>query len=98
MKLHYQSVISSKNLMRKILDYPDPVWYAPDGIANVLSLSKVEKHYKVTFNSTGPNVFTVHGNQCNSNFKESESGLHCLDTVVKNEISLVTTVKYTRGQ
>lgn len=36
------------------------VWYHPDGIANVLSLSKVKKRFRVTYDSENGNCFTIH--------------------------------------
>ena len=37
------------------------VWYHPTGIANVLSLGKVQDTYRVTYDSTEGNHFPVHG-------------------------------------
>jgi hypothetical protein len=34
--------------------YPEPVWYHPDGAANVLSLHNVANHFKVTYNGRIP--------------------------------------------
>jgi hypothetical protein len=31
-------------------NYPYPVWYNPKGVANILSLYNVTKHYRVTAN------------------------------------------------
>ena len=36
------------------------VWYHPNGIANILSLSKVKKRYRVAYNSLDRNAFDVH--------------------------------------
>jgi hypothetical protein len=32
-------------------NYPHPVWYNPKGVANILSLANVTKHYRVTMDS-----------------------------------------------
>ena len=36
------------------------VWFYPDGIANILSLSRVKDKYRVTFDSATDNCFRVH--------------------------------------
>ena len=36
------------------------VWYYPDGIANIMSLSRVKDRYMVTFDSATDNCFRVH--------------------------------------
>jgi len=36
-------------------------WYHPNGIANMLSLGKVQDTYQVTYDSAGGNHFLVHG-------------------------------------
>jgi len=44
-------------------DFPGygPVWYLPNGIANILSLSRVSAKYRVTYDSTSDaNAFVVH--------------------------------------
>ena len=37
-----------------------PVWFHQNGIANILSLAKVNKRYRVTYESNGSNAFKVH--------------------------------------
>ena len=61
MKLHFQYGINITHLIEEVYGYPVPAWCAPAGIINVLTLSKVKRYYKVTFNSTGTNTLTVHG-------------------------------------
>ena len=36
------------------------VWYYPEGIANILSLSRVKQRYRVTYDSAVDNCFHVH--------------------------------------
>jgi len=61
--------------------YPGEVWYSPTGIANILALSYVEKHYRVTYDSKGGNGFTVHKEDGGmKNFIQSIKGLFYLDT------------------
>ena len=40
-------------------DYLEPVWYFRDGTANILSLSNVTKHYRVTMDTAESNGFNV---------------------------------------
>lgn len=58
------------------------VWYHPDGIANILSLSRVkEQGYRVTYDSDGGNRFMVEKSDGTVRvFNESERGLYYLDT------------------
>ena len=62
MKLHCQSGTSSTNLMGTLPGYPEPIWFAPDGIANVLSLARTNKHFRVYYDSSTQNTFTVETN------------------------------------
>jgi hypothetical protein len=41
------------------LDRYGTVWYYPDGIANILSLSKVCRDFPVTYNSVKGNMFKI---------------------------------------
>jgi hypothetical protein len=51
------------------------VWFYPDGIANILSLALVQKQFRVTFDSTTGNEFTVH-NRSMRKFPMSTRGLY----------------------
>ena len=42
--------------------YPQPVWYNPHGIANIMSLYDVTKYYHVTMDSREENGFCLHFN------------------------------------
>jgi len=89
-------------------DYPEPVWFHPDGIANILSLHNLTKHYKITMDSEADNNMTLHKTDGTSLcFKPSHNGLYHIDSQdVTNQESmwmLLTTVKeqargYTRRQ
>ena len=52
--------VTHTNMIGEMEGYPGEVWYNPNGIANILSLSDVEKHYRVTYDSTQKKGFTVH--------------------------------------
>jgi hypothetical protein len=41
-------------------DYPEWVWFNPKGIANILSLDNVSKHYRVTMDTNVSNSITLH--------------------------------------
>ena len=59
MQLHCQSGTGTINLMGTLSGYPDLVWVSPDGITNVLSLSKVKDMYTVIYDSRAGNTFIV---------------------------------------
>jgi len=54
------------------------VWYHPDAIANILSLSRVTTKNLVTFNSRDRQGFVVHG-ETQQNFVQSAPGLYYRD-------------------
>ena len=75
------------------------MWFHPDGIANILSLSRVKTKYHITFDSDTTNEFIVHKpDGFTRNFKESSRGLYYHDTstdvagVAETGTALVTTV------
>ena len=51
--------VTSTNLMAWFRDFPEPVWYNPDGVANILSLYIITQHYAVTMDSEKDNAFYV---------------------------------------
>jgi hypothetical protein len=56
------------------------VWFCPDGIANILSLSRVKERFPVRYDSEHGNAFVVDGPTSRLVFKQSPSGLFYLDT------------------
>ena len=70
------------------------VWYFPNGIANILSLSRVKEKFRVTFNSALDNCFHVHKQEKILRFWEVTRQLYYFDTAARHEEStmLVTTV------
>jgi hypothetical protein len=58
--------------------YPAPVWYHPNGIANILSLHLVNKHCRVTYDSheLGQAFHVTKGDGTMRDFNPSSSGLH----------------------
>jgi len=69
------------------------VWYYPEGIANILSLHKVQEKYKVTYDSSTMAGFVVHKSDgTNHMLKPSKKGLFFSDVKHGNEHVLVHTV------
>ena len=48
---HCNEVVTYTNKIDYITEYSNPVWYNPKEIANIMSLSLVQKHHLVTYNS-----------------------------------------------
>jgi len=60
------------------------VWYYPEGIANILSLHKVQEKYKVTYDSSTMAGFVVHKSDgTNHIFKPSKKGYYSLMSSMK---------------
>ena len=58
--------------------YPEPVWYHPRGIANIMSLNNVKQYYRVTMDTNNANAFYLHTNNSNNTieFKPCGRGLY----------------------
>ena len=72
------------------------VWYYPEGIANILSLSRVKERFRVTFDSAMDNSFHVHKDDGRIlKFKEATRRLYYFDTAERDEEAhmLITTVE-----
>ena len=98
MYIHCTAGVTRTNLVSE-LPGDGTVWFHPDGIANILSLSRVKTKYQITFDSDENNEFIVHKPDGSTrNFKESSHGLYYHDTstvvtgVAKTGMVLVTTV------
>jgi hypothetical protein len=60
MDIHCNAGVASTNLEGELAGY-GTVWYHPNGIANILSLSRMKEHgHRVTYDSHDGNKFTVH--------------------------------------
>lgn len=78
-------------------NFPEPVWYHPDGIANIMSLSSVQRHYRVNYDDI-ENIFTVHHpeNDTHMTFQCSERGLYYHDIASQEnswDCTMVNTVR-----
>ena len=96
MYIHCTAGVTRTNLVGELPGY-GTVWFHPDGIANILSLSRVKTKYQITFDSDENNEFIVHKPDGSTrNFKESSCGLYYPSTAVtgvaETGTALVTTV------
>ena len=66
--------------MRGNLSGYGPVWYFPNGIANILSLSHVKEKFRVTYDSALDNTFYVHKTEKIIQFREAGRRLYYFDT------------------
>lgn len=69
----------STNLRGTLSGYGE-VWYFADGIANILSLSRVKEKFRVTFDSAADNSFHVHKPDKVLKFREATRRLYYFDT------------------
>ena len=67
------------NMVGDLPGYPNPVWFDPAGIANILWLSNVQKIYQVTYDSVKEEVFVVHMRGGQLIFKMAKIGLYYHD-------------------
>ena len=80
MFIHCTAGVAKTNFIGDLPGY-GTIWYHPDGIANILSPSKVKEKYRVTFDSDINNQFVVHRpNGTQRVFQQSPQGLYFLDT------------------
>jgi hypothetical protein len=77
--------VSRTNQIGRLPGYPGEVWFNPDGIANILSLSNMKKHFPVSYDSKNDSGFIVHKPEGDKCFRESERGLFYNDTGVSRE-------------
>ena len=60
-------------------EYPSPVWYHPNGVANILSLRNLTQHYRVTMDSGTSNCLVLHTPDGSKfSFHPSDTGLYRL--------------------
>ena len=98
MEIHCTAGVTKTDLIGDLNGY-GTVWFHGDGIANILSLSRVQaKGCKVTFSSEDGNQFVVTKVDGSKRiFKQSERGLYYMETDTThkagNEAIFVTTVE-----
>jgi hypothetical protein len=76
--------VKTTNLRGELPGY-GMVWFYPDGIANILSLSRVKDKFRVTYDSTIDNVFHVHKHDKILKFREATRRLYYFDTCNRDE-------------
>jgi hypothetical protein len=59
--MHIQSNagVTTTNLKGWLGDFPEPVWYNPDGVANIMSLFVIKKYYRVRYDSNRQDALLV---------------------------------------
>jgi hypothetical protein len=97
MKIHCNAGVTSTNMVGDLPGY-GTVWYHPNGIANILSLSRVaDKGYMVSYNSGNGNEFVLTKPDGTTKiFQQSENGLFYHDTELTATI-LINTVEGNRS-
>jgi hypothetical protein len=74
--------------------YPGQVWFDSNGVANIIGLRNLIRHYDVTYDSSGDNCFHVWKNDVSIlTFKPSEGGLWYYDASVNKAFSMLTTLE-----
>lgn len=93
MVIHCNAGVTRTRMVGDLPGYEGEVWYNPDGIANILSLSDVKKHYQVTYNSADGGCFRVHKpDGMIREFKESKTGLYFMLATNAKQMELGTTL------
>ena len=73
------------NQMGELPGYPGKIWYNPKGIANILSMADVCRHFCVCFNSVTEQVFLIEEpNGSTKHFVQLKAGLYYHDTAIKD--------------
>ena len=68
------------NKMGYLGDFPVPVWYNPNGIANILSLHIIAQHYHIRYDSRKKDAFYVTGpDNVRVDFVPTTKGLYACD-------------------
>jgi len=98
MNIHCMAGVTTTDLITNLPGY-GTIWFHPNGIANILSLSRVKERHRVTYDSTNGNAFLVHRSDGSTRrFTESRDGLYFSDVLAGNKATLlVTTVASNRS-
>ena len=93
MYIHCNAGVASTNMIGDLTGV-GPVWYHPGGIANILSLSRIKRTNRVTFDSQVDNIFKVHNTDQTSYraFRESDQGLYYSDVTAEG-VTLINAVE-----
>jgi hypothetical protein len=75
-------------------NYPGHVWFDPNGVANIIGLRNLIRHYNVTYDSSGDNCFHVsQDDNLVMTFRPWEGGLWYYDTGRETPLSFLTAVE-----
>ena len=82
MRVRCNAGVRTTNQQGRLGNFPEPVWYNPKGVANILSLNSVKKHDRVTYDSAGSDTFVV--TDANNSLSYTSSSprtvcMHCED-------------------
>jgi hypothetical protein len=97
MRVRCNARVRTTNQQGRLGSFPKPVWYNPQGVANILSLNSVKKYYRMTYDSTGGDTFVVTDatNSFTLHFKPTKNSLYALrgpSTDGQEKLSFVNTV------
>ena len=85
MYIHTTTGEAHTNLIGDVHGY-GTVWYHPNGIANILSLSQVKDQHQATYDSRSWNAFVVHKPDISTRtFCQSDHGLYYHDTSLQED-------------
>ena len=100
MNIHCNAGTQQTSEMGTLAGYGE-VWYHPNGIANIISLSRARDNgFIVSYDNKG-NFFTLthtDGSNQQHKFTQSERGLYFLDTAGVDGFTLITTVAETKSK
>ena len=92
MKVRCNAGTMTTNMIGDLVGY-GTVWYDPKGIANILSLARVQEKHRVTYDSGAEGHFIIHKDDGSVRvFTKSVSGLFYIDTAQLVGTSMLTTV------
>ena len=79
MHVRYNAGVRATNQRGRLGNFPEPMWCNPKGVANILSLDSVKRHYRVTYDSAGSDAFIVTDKKgIELHFKPTKNGLCAL--------------------
>jgi hypothetical protein len=98
MDIHCNAGVTSTNLIGNLKGY-GPLWYHPNGIANILFLARMKDRHRVTFDSENGNRFVIHKKDGSMrDFQQSKKGLYYIDTSASAVALTINTVDDTKSR
>jgi hypothetical protein len=97
MHIQCNAGVTSTNLKGWLGNFPEPVWYNPDGVASIMSLFMVKKHYRVRYDSDKQDALLVtKPNGGTTVFKPTTKGLYALANHLTGWVHVNTVVDQKR--